>query len=199
MEAHGSLRFPFASRCSLPRGSRLFTARLYRGLPPAGLAGRGSLLLAVLPCRRSVRRSSRSLRFEASLAVLGRPRCLRKPTISGSERIGDPRSTEELRSSGMTKDGSRSRLSNHARVSSLHASLLPLASFRGLSHCARSASLRSSLRCGVLARHRRAGCQRCRNPIPWSFERRFVPSAICARLIESRGPCERAAPPLVSR
>ena len=46
-------------------------------------------------------------------------RCLRKSAISGSERIGDPRSTEELRSSGMTKDGSASRLSNHdSRTSS---------------------------------------------------------------------------------
>ena len=42
----------------------------------------------------------------------------------------------------MTKDGSASRLSNHARVSSLRVSLLPLASFRGLPRCARSASLR---------------------------------------------------------
>ena len=70
------------------------------------------------------------------------PRCLRKSAISGSERIGDPRSTEELRSSGMTKDGSASRLSNHAPVSSLLTSLLPLTSSRGLSRWARSASLR---------------------------------------------------------
>ena len=33
----------------------------------------------------------------------------------------------------------------------------------------------------------------------WSFERRFAPFVICAGLIESRGPCERAAPPPVSR
>ena len=41
-------RSPFASRRSLPRGSLPFTARLYRGLPPVGLAGRASLLLAVV-------------------------------------------------------------------------------------------------------------------------------------------------------
>ena len=42
-----------------------------------------------------------------------------------------------------------------------------------------------------------AGFTGCR--ITWSFERRFAPFVICAGLIESRGPCERAAPPPVSR
>ena len=72
------------------------------------------------------------LRLEAALAALARPRCLRRSAISGSERIGDPRSTEELRSSGMTNDGSRSRRSNHDH---------------------RTPS------CGLLARWRRAGCR----------------------------------------
>ena len=58
-------------------------------------------------------------------AVLGSAHCLRKSLISG-----------------MTKDGSASRLSNHAPVSSLLTSLLPLASSRGPARFARPASLR---------------------------------------------------------
>ena len=75
----------------------------------------------------------------ASLSSIGRPRRLPKSAIAGSERIGDPRSTEELRSSGMTNDGSRSRRSNHDHRTSS---------------------------CGFLAQLRRAGCRQCRQHIP---------------------------------
>ena len=63
--------------------------------------------LAVLACRRSVRRSSRSLRHEAPLAVLARPRCRPKiqeaydhgrPAIFRTTLRGSPRSSAELRS-----------------------------------------------------------------------------------------------------
>ena len=70
-------------------------------------------------------RSRAAPRCARPRAVLASARCLRKSLISG-----------------MTKDGSRSRLSNHAPVSLLPASLLPLASSRGLPRWARSASLR---------------------------------------------------------
>ena len=100
-------------------------------------SSRRGLGLTVLPCRRSPRRSSRSLLREVTLAPLARPRCARSTAVRASARC-----LRKSAISGMTKDDSRSSLSNHALVSSLLTSLLPLASSRGLSRCARSASLR---------------------------------------------------------
>ena len=107
--------------------------RRQRGTSPSGRWRGGYAVVRESEALSSSRKARSAFRTTTELVAgtAGNPR--------GCAARGDRRTESEDRGS---KDGSASRLSNHAPVSSLPASLLPLASSRGLPRWARSASLR---------------------------------------------------------